>query len=366
MAKIWSLKFFPGFSFYTTSLNTMASVYASSPVEHPATHARSRRVVWWARRSGRVFLRNNSHTSGVAEKSGHADEEFLEKQVQLLGVLVEETHIGGGLFDLVNRHPPLDAAMECVLLVVGKIMARAAAHQDQDFLHRTAHAGFYGRLVGSGVRPVFQILHDPPAQLFRRSHDVRQAGVDHAARHAVELRGGGFLRDREAAFLLDLAQTLCAVGSHAREDHADRFLLPVEGEGAEEKIDGQALPAFRAGFEEVQHAVQDGHVLVRRDHIHAVRLHPRPVLHLHHLHGRAALEEFRHQPLAGGIQMLDDDKRHAAVFRNMRHELLQRLEASRRRTDADDGRGHCRFRGGGFLLNGRSGLLGGLLRPGGG
>ena len=73
---------------------------------------------------------------------------------------------------------------------------------------------------------------------------------------------------------LDGPQAQRAVGAHAGEDDADAPLLPVVGQGAEEEIDREAQAAGRRRLEQVQHAVQDGHVLVGRDHVDAVRLDP--------------------------------------------------------------------------------------------
>ena len=113
-----------------------------------------------------------------------------------------------------------------------------------------------------------------PGQLLHRGDDVGQPGVDRAARHAVELGRGRLLHQHHARLLLDGPQAQRAVGAHAREDDADAALLPVLGQGAEEEIDRQAQAAGRRRLEQVQHPVQDGHVLVRRDHIDAVRLRP--------------------------------------------------------------------------------------------
>ena len=114
-------------------------------------------------------------------------------------------------------------------------------------------------------------------------------------------------------------------------------LLPVLGQGAEEEIDGETQAAGRRRLEQVQHPVQDGHVLVGGDHVDAVRLDPHPVPDLEDLHGGGALEQFGHDPLVGRVQVLDDDKGHAASFRHMPQELLQRLQPAGGGADADNG-----------------------------
>ena len=128
-----------------------------------------------------------------------------------------------------------------------------------------------------------------------------------------------------------------AVRAHAGEDDADAVLLPVLGQGAEEEIDGETQAAGRRRLEQVQHTVQNGHVLVGGDHIDAVRLDLHPVPDLENLHPGGALEQFGHDPLVGRVQVLDDDKGHAALFRHMPQELLQRLQPAGGGADADNG-----------------------------
>jgi hypothetical protein len=59
-------------------------------------------------------------------------------------------------------------------------------------------------------------------------------------------------------------------------------------------------------------------------------------------HGGAALEQFHHHALVGRVEVLDDDKCHAAVFGNVGEELFQRLQSARRSADADNGKGGLR------------------------
>ena len=94
------------------------------------------------------------------------------------------------------------------------------------------------------------------------------------------------------------------------------MLLPVLRQGAEEKIDRQAQPAGCRWLEQVQDPVQDGHVFVRRDHIDAVRSHPGAILDLDDFHAGGALKQLGHDPLVRRVQMLDNDKRHAAARRD--------------------------------------------------
>ena len=212
-------------------------------------------------------------------------------------------------------------------------------------------------------RSALQIGEDLPRQFVHRGHDIRQPGVNRAARHAVEFGRRRLLHQHHARLLLDGPQAQRAVGAHAGKNHADAVLLLVLRQGAEEEINRQAQPARRRRLEQVQDPVQDGHVLVRRDHIDAVRPHPGAILDLDDFHAGGALEQFGHDPLVRRVQVLDDDKRHAAARRHVPQELLQGLEPPGGGADADDGErnagrrgGRCRASGVGRLFCRRSGL----------
>ena len=83
--------------------------------------------------------------------------------------------------------------------------------------------------------------------------------------------------------------------------------------------------------------MQDGHVLVRRDHIDAVRPDLGAILDLDDFHAGGALEQFGHDALVRRVQVLDDDKGHAAARRHVLQELLQGLQSPGGSADADDG-----------------------------
>ena len=130
------------------------------------------------------------------------------------------------------------------------------------------------------------------------------------------------------------------------------LLLPVIGQGAEEEIDRQAQAPGRRRLEQVQHPVQDGQVLVGRDHVDAVRLDLHPVLDLDDRHGGGALEQLRQHALVRRVQVLDDDEGHAAALRHVLAKLLERLQPAGRGADADDGERALRSRGLWVLLAG--------------
>ena len=84
----------------------------------------------------------------------------------------------------------------------------------------------------------------------------------------------------------------------------------------------------------MQYTMQDGHILIGWDHIDTVGLD----LDLDDVHRGVAFEQFRHEARARRIQMLHDDKGHAAVFGHMLQELFQGLQPASRCANPDDGK----------------------------
>ncbi len=248
----------------------------------------------------------------VAEEAGHADQKLLGEQLDLLGVLAQKPDISGDRVDLVQAHAPFDAAVDGALFIGRKIVAGLGPEQDEHLLERALGLALPSRIGLNDQRDVLKVLDDPARQLLRRGDHIGQAGVNGATRHAVELGRGRRLHEDHPGFLLDGPKAQRAVGAHAREDDPDAAGLAVVGQGAEEKIDRQAQPPRGCRLQQVQHPVQDGHVLVGRDHMDAVRCDPLAVPHLHDRHAGCALEQLHHDALVGRVQVLDDDKAHAA------------------------------------------------------
>ncbi len=107
---------------------------------------------------------------------------------------------------------------------------------------------------------------------------------------------------------------------------------------------GRRSPRGAAGSKQVQRPVEDGHVLVGRDHVDVVRLDLHAVPDLDDLHGGGALEQLHHDPLVGRVQVLDDDEGHAASRGHVLQEQLQGLQAAGGGADADDGKSAARGR----------------------
>ena len=83
------------------------------------------------------------------------------------------------------------------------------------------------------------VLQQLDGKLLGRGHVIDQGGVDGAAGHAVELGRGGVLHHHHAELLLDGPHAQGAVAPHPGKNHADRLLLLVRGQVAEEEINGR-------------------------------------------------------------------------------------------------------------------------------
>ncbi len=217
-------------------------------------------------------------------------------------------------------------------------MTDLGPEQDKHLLQGALGLVLPGRIGRGDQGGVLQILDDPARKILRRGDHVGQAGVDGAARHAVELGRSRGLYKNHPGLLLDGPKAQGAVRAHARQDDPDAASLAVIGQGAEEKIDWQAQAPRGCRFKQVQHSVQDRHVLVGRNHIDVVRSDFLAVPHLGDRNAGGALEQLHQDALVGRVQMLDDDKGHAASIRHMLQKQLQSLKSSGRGTDADNGK----------------------------
>ena len=175
---------------------------------------------------------------------------------------------------------------------------------------------------------------------FGRECVVHQPGGDGATRHTVKLGGSIVLRDDHSALGFYGADAQRSIAAGSREDNANGTVSPVQRQGAEEKVNGQVLSARGGEFQELERAVQDGHVAIRRDDVDAVRLHRHPVFHLENRHARVAADEIGEDTFVAGRQMLDEDKGHprSRFRRHTGEERLERRQSAGRRADANYGK----------------------------
>jgi len=131
------------------------------------------------------------------------------------------------------------------------------------------------------------------------------------ARHAVELRELGILRNTQTSSLLDVGKTDGPIATRPRKDDCDCLCLLILGQRTEELVNRMTLAARRIWLNQLQYAVVDQQCLGRDDDVDAVRLDTHAVFDLHDRHFRLAAQDIGEHALAGWVEMLDNDKPHA-------------------------------------------------------
>jgi hypothetical protein len=106
--------------------------------------------------------------------------------------------------------------------------------------------------------------------------------------------------DTQAPGRLDGLRPCRAICAGARENHDDRALLLLPGEGTEEIVHRAAVPALLHGLATSQRTEFERDRGSRPDDINGVRLDPHAVLDLKDGHGRATGQDVAHQALAVG------------------------------------------------------------------
>ncbi len=123
---------------------------------------------------------------------------------------------------------------------------------------------------------------------------------------------------------------------------------------AQKGIDRHALASRLLGDRELQHAVENGHLAVGWNHIDMVGGDGYLIQRFHHRHRGAALEDFRQEAFMAGIEMGNQHKGHAGIFRTGTEKRFERLQPAGGSADADNGqyrkrclrgffRGFCSF-----------------------
>ncbi len=169
-----------------------------------------------------------------------------------------------------------------------------------------------------------------------REHQVHGARHDRAPRHAVILGVVRILRDDEPALLLDRLQPQAAVASSSREDHADRAFADLCRQGAEEEVERQARTVALSRFRKAQGTVADREIGPRRNKVDMLALERHPICCLLYLHRRMAGQQINHHARMRRIEVLDQNKRHAAVGREGSEQPPGGIEATGRGAEPGD------------------------------
>lgn len=79
-------------------------------------------------------------------------------------------------------------------------------------------SGLENRFGGKRRGRVLQAVDNQFSQIARQGDDIRQAGINRAARHGIELGGGRVLHERQAAMVADCQQAQRSIPSPCRKE----------------------------------------------------------------------------------------------------------------------------------------------------
>ncbi len=176
----------------------------------------------------------------------------------------------------------------------------------------------------------------------RRRHHVDHLRRDCGARHPVVFRRGRILREREALHRLDFADAECAIRRRARQHDADGVRTERARERSKEKIDGVVLAPIGGPPAQMEMAVDELHLRVRRHDVHAIGGDAHALGGLQDGKRRVAGKKRRQRTSVVGREMLDEDDREVGIAWQPFEKLRERLESSSRRAHADDAEVGCR------------------------
>ena len=171
------------------------------------------------------------------------DENVAEQLLDLRHLGAQQ---GGILFERINlaqHHPPVNSPLQRRVFVLAEVHRGALAQNQQDFLERflfgrSLELGRFVPIAGHDVRVAGNSRQFPPNP-FRRQHEVYAARRDRAGRHRRILRGLLVLREGDTAGRFDRQQAVSSVRTVSGKDHANRPIVLLLGQRAEEFIHRQ-------------------------------------------------------------------------------------------------------------------------------
>jgi hypothetical protein len=172
--------------------------------------------------------------------------------------------------------------------------------------------------------------------LGRGQDDVDGSCEHRAVRHAGVLRRSLVLGERHAPCSLDRAKADRAVGSGARENHADRSGSLVVGQGRQEGVDRQVLAVGVVSRSKAQDPARYRQAVVRWNDVDVIGPDRRAVLDLAGRHGGHPGEQVCQDRLVRRVKMLHQHEGHAGVVRQRPKKLGEGLEATRGGAEAHD------------------------------
>ena len=273
----------------------------------------------------------------VTKETRDIDQQIPGELIAFVGVAMQEIQILGRGLDRRHRHPPLDAAFESAMLVMGEIVNRLRPQEIDDLrqqsLHRILRAQFpRRRRQGRALFAADERLGD----LRRGEHEVHRARRDGALGHAVIVGFVELLRDDEAAFRLYRRQANAAVGAGSREDHADGARAIFARQRIQQEVEREARAVTLLRSRNPQRPFVDGKIDARRNDIDVLAFDRHSVGRLRDRHRGVARQQTHHHAVVAGVEVLDEYEGHAIARRQRVQQLLAGLEAAGRSANRDD------------------------------
>ncbi len=288
---------------------------------------------------GNDLIRQDVEHLRVAEEAGDMNQQILGQKLELAGITSQKLDVAihATCPDRHHRHASLDAPLQCAGFVEPEVVAGLRSQQVYDLMQPTRFRVVFRQavlLADMGGLPV--ISDDCPRDLPCGQHKVDRSALDRAPRHTVKVCLVRILRDDEAISFLDDPCAKAAVSAHPGKDDTDRALADVVRQRTQQEIEGQARAVTLTRGGNAKRAALDRKIDTGRNRIDGVGLNQHTVGRLLHRQGRVSAQQIDHHALVCRIEVLNDDKGHAAVRRQRSQELLASVETARGCPHRDD------------------------------
>ena len=281
----------------------------------------------------------------IAEKAGDVNEEILRELVAFARVVPQQVEIGLAVSGHArpHGHSPFDPAPQRAPLVGREIMPRRLPQDLDDAREPVVPRRGPGRDVRANPRP--SVFDDGRRNSGDGEHHVDGARLDRPARHTVEGRFPGVLRDDEAALRLHVLQPLASVRARSGKNDANRVFAKFGGQRMQQKVEGKprAMPLPR--LRKPQRPVAHGQIASRRYDVELALFDRHSVGGLQHRHRGAFAEQLDHHAFVRGIEMHDENAGGLEAGGRRLDEFGARLEPARRGANSDHRKINRRFAG---------------------
>ncbi len=215
---------------------------------------------------------------GPPEELRHVEQQILGERRRFRRVGREHVQVIVQAGDSEQTHALVDARGQERRSIHAEVAPRAALEQRTKLAERAV-----GGTRVERFRQRAAIADDGTRDLPQRQHEIDDARVEGAARHAVVLGFRRILDDDETAAILDPAQPLRSIAAGAREHDADAALAMSVGKRTQHVVDRPADgPAGIGGCGDAQVRIDGADMHTWRNHEHAARLQRRRARYLSH------------------------------------------------------------------------------------